>query len=146
MTAVEDIHAHACRCGNVHMANFGKMLESNHYPGRLQCGRFVSQEQRAHTAHAHTCAFKRARHMHVHTQAHTYTFRSKGSSQIRDTRASSDRQSRVNYDPIGCYYESGMLKFNNNGNTGVCSRSDACLCRQGPPLTFGHLLSCQSQL
>ena len=59
-------------------------------------------------------------------------------SKITDTSAQSDRQHRKSYDPIGCYYESGALKFNNNGNTGQCSRSDACLCKQGRTLCALH--------
>ena len=33
------------------------------------------------------------------------------------------------YDPTGCYYEDGVLKFNEHGNTGSCTISDACICK-----------------
>jgi hypothetical protein len=45
-----------------------------------------------------------------------------------DKTAYSDGQSGKSYDPLGCYYESSILKFNNNGNYGSCSSKDICLC------------------
>ena len=50
---------------------------------------------------------------------------------LRDTTASDDRQRRgVSYDPAGCYYEGGRLKFNAGKNTGACSVKDRCLCKK----------------
>ena len=45
-----------------------------------------------------------------------------------DTTAEDDGQSAVYYDPLGCYFESGSLKFNNNGNSGQCTSRDKCIC------------------
>eukprot|EP00937_MAST-01D_sp_MAST-1D-sp2_P002663 g2663.t1 len=47
---------------------------------------------------------------------------------LSDTTAADDNQARVNYDPPGCYFESGVLKFDSDGNTGSCSSSDQCVC------------------
>jgi len=37
-------------------------------------------------------------------------------------------------DPLGCYYEGGSLKLNNNGNYGLCSSYDICACKPEPGL------------
>lgn len=34
----------------------------------------------------------------------------------------------VSYDPPGCYYEGGVLKFNSGQNYGSCSPTDVCVC------------------
>ena len=48
---------------------------------------------------------------------------------LSDTTVSVDGQSDVSYDPRGCYYEGGSLKYNSaNTNTGDCTESDECLC------------------
>ena len=48
-----------------------------------------------------------------------------------DQTAADDGQSRVDYDPPGCYYEADELKFNAAmDNLGNCSPSDQCLCGQ----------------
>eukprot|EP00944_MAST-04C_sp_MAST-4C-sp1_P002068 g2068.t1 len=57
-----------------------------------------------------------------------------------DTSATDDKQDNgqtgVTYDPKGCYYEGGSLKFNARmGNTGSCSSSDQCLCKTSPSPT-----------
>jgi hypothetical protein len=54
------------------------------------------------------------------------------------TPAKLDQQSQpVPYDPVGCYREQGVLKFNGYGsdatpgaNTGACTHSDTCVCRR----------------
>ena len=50
--------------------------------------------------------------------------------QLPDPIVQNDNQPKgVSYDPKGCYYEGGVLKFNTgNRNTGACSSSDNCLC------------------
>ena len=48
---------------------------------------------------------------------------------LSDTTASSDNQRGVSYDPKGCYFENGQLKFNGYGNYGSCTTSDQCLCK-----------------
>eukprot|EP00931_Biecheleriopsis_adriatica_P065562 TRINITY_DN4006_c0_g1_i1.p1 TRINITY_DN4006_c0_g1~~TRINITY_DN4006_c0_g1_i1.p1 ORF type:complete len:433 (-),score=64.76 TRINITY_DN4006_c0_g1_i1:77-1315(-) len=46
-----------------------------------------------------------------------------------DTSVSDDGQSGKPWDPPGCYYEGGSLKFNSDGsNTGKCHHYDKCLC------------------
>ena len=48
-----------------------------------------------------------------------------------DTTSTNDYNGHVSYDPRGCYYEGGSLKFNSEmTNTGSCSTSDQCLCRK----------------
>ena len=49
---------------------------------------------------------------------------------LPDTIAASDGQTRVSYDPPNCYYEGGELKLNDGTNSGSCTSSDQCLCRQ----------------
>jgi hypothetical protein len=47
-----------------------------------------------------------------------------------DTTVSDDGQHGVSYDPKGCYYEGGSLKYNSaQSNTGSCTSSDMCLCQ-----------------
>ena len=58
-----------------------------------------------------------------------WTMRSGGQYTAQD-----DGQSSVPYDPLGCYFESGSLKFNNNGNSGQCTSRDKCICRHGQPV------------
>ena len=42
-----------------------------------------------------------------------------------DTTSTNDYNGHVSYDPRGCYYEGGSLKFNSEmTNTGSCSTSD----------------------
>ena len=44
--------------------------------------------------------------------------------------AYSDGQSgSVTWDPQGCYYEDGSLKFGGSNNVGPCSSSDMCVCK-----------------
>jgi len=51
---------------------------------------------------------------------------------LSDTTAQDDRQGGVTYDPSGCYFEGGSLKFNSRGtNRGKCSTWDKCLCKNG---------------
>ena len=47
---------------------------------------------------------------------------------MSDVTASDDAQSSVAYDPPGCYFEGGSLKFNMGSNTGPCTASDQCVC------------------
>jgi len=54
---------------------------------------------------------------------------------LSDTSPSDDG---VTYDPPGCYFEAGSLKFNQGGNRGTCSSAgrtgltpDTCLCKTG---------------
>ena len=47
---------------------------------------------------------------------------------LRSTVAQPDGMA-WSYDPTGCYYEDGVLKFNEHGNTGSCTISDACICK-----------------
>lgn len=48
---------------------------------------------------------------------------------IPSTSAINDNQGSVSYDPKGCYYEGGTLKFNAAmGNYGQCTSVDQCLC------------------
>jgi len=50
---------------------------------------------------------------------------------LSDTTVSDDYQNRASWDPKGCYFEGGSLKFNRRmTNTGNCSYSDRCLCRE----------------
>ena len=50
---------------------------------------------------------------------------------LSDVTVVDDGQNGVTYDPPFCYFEGGSLKFNNFGtNTGPCTTSDKCLCRQ----------------
>ena len=58
-----------------------------------------------------------------------WTMRSGGQYTAQD-----DGQSSVPYDPLGCYFEGGSLKFNNNGNSGQCTSRDKCICRHGQPV------------
>ena len=44
------------------------------------------------------------------------------------TAVDDGQTSSTSSDPLGCYYESSQLKFNNKGNTGQCSSSDKCVC------------------
>ena len=39
----------------------------------------------------------------------------------------------VSYAPVGCYFDSGSLKFNDRGNPGSCTTYQQCLC--GRPAT-----------
>ena len=49
---------------------------------------------------------------------------------LYDQSVSSDNLYKAPYDPPGCYYEGGSLKFNNyGGNYGYCSSDDKCLCK-----------------
>jgi len=45
-----------------------------------------------------------------------------------DTSAEDDVQTGVAIDPLGCYYEFGRLKLNNNNNTGYCHSNTRCVC------------------
>eukprot|EP00936_MAST-01D_sp_MAST-1D-sp1_P000185 g185.t1 len=50
---------------------------------------------------------------------------------MSDTSVSDDNQDGVTYDPRGCYFESGSLKFNSQmTNTGSCTTTDKCLCQK----------------
>ena len=50
---------------------------------------------------------------------------------LADVTVEDDGQSAVTYDPPFCYFEDGSLKFNNFGtNTGPCTTSDQCLCKE----------------
>ena len=50
-----------------------------------------------------------------------------------DNSVESDKQHKVWYDPLGCYYENKSLKYNvSHKNTGKCSYWDKCLCRTKP--------------
>lgn len=53
---------------------------------------------------------------------------------LTNTTVSNDDHIGVTpYDPPGCYYEDGSLKFNSVGwNTGSCSASDLCVCQDAP--------------
>ena len=48
---------------------------------------------------------------------------------LSDTVAETDGMA-WSYDPTGCYFEDGALKFNEQGNTGLCSLSDECICKR----------------
>eukprot|EP00936_MAST-01D_sp_MAST-1D-sp1_P000605 g605.t1 len=49
---------------------------------------------------------------------------------LSDTTASDDGQRSVSFDPPGCYFEGGSLKFNSDlSNTGRCTTSDNCVLR-----------------
>ena len=51
---------------------------------------------------------------------------------LDDTSAVKDNQDGVSYDPKGCYYEGGALKWNEKmTNDGDCSSNDVCLCNDG---------------
>ena len=46
-----------------------------------------------------------------------------------DQTVLNDNQDGVSYDPKGCYYERGYLKFNSKmTNSGLCNDDDWCLC------------------
>ena len=58
---------------------------------------------------------------------------------LRDTTASDDKQNGVGYDPKGCYYEGGSLKFNvKKTNKGKCTYYDRCLCAAVNKATCNH--------
>jgi len=73
-----------------------------------------------------------------------------GATWIRDLTVSNDNQQGVGYDPKGCYYEGGSLKFNmkgksSNTNKGRCSTYDNCLCKKQPykdPSTYSKPAGC----
>jgi len=50
--------------------------------------------------------------------------------EITDKKSKDDGQTKKHYDPEGCYFEKGELKFNDRANTGDCSTKDKCLCFQ----------------
>ena len=49
---------------------------------------------------------------------------------LKDTISQNDNQPNgVTYDPVGCYFEGNVLKFNDGAkNKGACTTSDQCLC------------------
>ena len=50
---------------------------------------------------------------------------------LSDVTVVHDGQIDVDFDPPFCYFEGGFLKFNNFGtNTGPCTTTDHCVCRQ----------------
>jgi len=63
--------------------------------------------------------------------------------QLNDPTVQNDNQPKgVSYDPKGCYYEGGVLKFNvGNKNTGACTSIDRCLClRKAPAPTSSYYI------